>query len=256
MFKIIFVKKYLKLPTCTTNALACGECGRYPLYVDYFCKCIKYWLRLTRMNRDRFPYQCYKMLRHLDETGRITWATKVKHLLFSYGFGFVWLNEEVGDINMFIRTFKQRIVDCAKQEWHAKLSDSGKARHYRFIMPSLETANYLKLNIPIKYQIALSKLRCSIHKLKVETGRHESIAYEQRLCTLCNYNLVEDEFHFVMICPIYENLRSTLMPILGNRDRNVENFYALFNGNYHETLNLAKFIFYAFHFRSNTWHSN
>ena len=32
----IFCKKYLKLPTCTTNALACGECGRYSLYVDYF----------------------------------------------------------------------------------------------------------------------------------------------------------------------------------------------------------------------------
>ena len=150
------------------------------------------------MNRDKFPYQCYKMLRRSDETGRNTWAPKVKQLLFTYGFG---------DINMFIRTFKQGIVDCAKQEWHAKLSDSGKARHYRFIIPLLEITNYLKLNIPIKYQIALSKLRCSIHKLKVERGRHESIAYEQRLCKLCNYNLVEDEFHFVMICPIYENLR-------------------------------------------------
>ena len=117
---------------------------------------------------------------------------------------------------MFIKTFKQRIFDCAKQEWHAKLSDSGKARHYRFIMSLLETANYLKLNIPIKYQIALSKLRCSIHKLKVETGRHESIAYEQRLCTLYNHNLVEDEFHFVMMCPIYENLRSIYIYIYAN----------------------------------------
>ena len=46
------------------------------------------------------------------------------------------------------------------------------------------------------------------------------------------------------------------MPILGNRDKNVENFYALFNGNYHDTLNLAKFIFHANHFRSNTLNSN
>ena len=29
------------------------------------------------MNRDRFPYQCYKILRRLDETGRNTWATKI-----------------------------------------------------------------------------------------------------------------------------------------------------------------------------------
>ena len=52
--------------------------------------------------------------------------------------------------------------------------------------------------------------------MKVETGLHESIAYEQRLYTLCNYNLVEDEFHFVMICPIYENLRSIYMYIYAN----------------------------------------
>ena len=71
----------------------------------------------------------------------------------------------------------------------------------------LQTANYVCLNIPIKFQIALSKLRCSVHKLKVETSRHEGIAYEHRLCILCENNQVEDEFHFLMICPVYENLR-------------------------------------------------
>lgn len=123
-------------------------------------------------------------------------------------------------------------------------------------MPLLQTANYLKMNIPIRYQIALSKLRCSVHKLKVETGRHESIAYDQRLCTLCNLNLVEDGFHFVMICPVYEHLRIIYLPILENRDRNLDNFYALFNGSYQDILNLAKFIFYAFNNRTNILNIN
>ena len=146
---------------------------------------------------------------------------------------------------MFIRAFKQRIVDCSKQDWHAKLLESDKARHYRFIMLTLHTANYLKFNLPIKYQIALSKLRSSVHKLKVETGRHKDIAYENRLCTLCDYNQVEDEFHFVMICPVYENLRITYIPSLENRERNTETFYSLFIDNYQNTLNLAMFIFHA-----------
>ena len=47
--QIVLCKKYLKLPTCMFKASALGECGRYPLYVDYFTRCIKYWLRLTRM---------------------------------------------------------------------------------------------------------------------------------------------------------------------------------------------------------------
>ena len=52
-----------------------------------------------------------------------------------------------------------------------------------------------------------------------------------------------------MLCPINENLRIIYMPILENRERNVENCYALFNGNYQDILNLAMFISHAFHLR-------
>ena len=48
-------------------------------------------------------------------------GNECKKILFSYGYGYVWMNEEAGDINMFIRAFKQRIVDCSKQDWHAKI---------------------------------------------------------------------------------------------------------------------------------------
>ena len=34
---------------------------------------------------------------------------------------------------------------------------------------------------------------------------------EQRLCKMCHLNLVEDEFHFLMICPAYDNLRAVLL---------------------------------------------
>ena len=75
-------KRFLKLPKNTFHEIARGECGRYPLYVDYYCMCIKYWIRLTRMSSVRYPNKCYRMLRNLDESGRITWASKVKNLLF------------------------------------------------------------------------------------------------------------------------------------------------------------------------------
>ena len=29
----------------------------------------------------------------------------------------------------------------------------------------------------------------------------------QRICTLCNKSDIEDEYHFVLVCPIYSNLR-------------------------------------------------
>ena len=106
-----FCKRFLKLPKNTFHEIARGECGRYPLYVDYYCRCIKYWIRLTRMRSVRYPNKCYKMLRNLDKSGRITWASKVKNLLFRNGFGYVWHVEDVGDQTLFMKMVKQRLID-------------------------------------------------------------------------------------------------------------------------------------------------
>ena len=45
----------------------------------------------------------------LDEVGCRSWATTVKNLLFNYGFGFMRISQDFGDIDMFILTFKQRL---------------------------------------------------------------------------------------------------------------------------------------------------
>ena len=100
-----FFKSFFKV-TCKYISCSCqGECGRNQLFIDYYCKCIKYWIRLIRMNNSRYSYHCYKMLRNLDNSGRITWATKVKNILFKYGFGYACVNENVGDENLFLKNF-------------------------------------------------------------------------------------------------------------------------------------------------------
>ena len=71
------------------------------------------------------------MLKQIDESGRITWVTHVKDLLFRYGFGIVWITENVGDNNEFIYVFKQRLIDCALQDWHTEITQSRKAIHYK-----------------------------------------------------------------------------------------------------------------------------
>ena len=126
--------------------------------------------------------------------------------MFQYGFGYVWLSEDEGDLNIFMKTFKQRLIDCSMQDLSAIISASGKARHYRFIMLSIQVANYIFYNIPIKFRIALSKLKCSVHCLNVEVRRHNNIEYLERICYLCDKQELEDEFHFVIRCHVYKNL--------------------------------------------------
>ena len=56
----------------------------------------------------------------------------------------------------------------------------------------------------------LSNLRCSSHCLNVEIGRHQHIDCCFRFCNNCldrNCYVVEDEFHFVLVCTVYNELR-------------------------------------------------
>ena len=66
--------------------------------------CVRYWLKILTMEENRYPKQCYKVLRRLDDLDRTTWATHIQRLLFQYGFGYVWLSEDVGDFNIILFT--------------------------------------------------------------------------------------------------------------------------------------------------------
>ena len=94
--------------------------------------------------------------------------------------------------------------------------------------PTLRTFNLLTDNCKttdhmyVTYACCLKKsdrshlLRCGTLQLKVETGRFYSIPLEDRLCTRCNLNEVETEFHFLCEChflyecELYKHLRTSL----------------------------------------------
>ena len=58
-----------------------------------------------------------------------------------------------------------------------------------------------------KYKIALCRFRISAHSPSIETGRHQRIPRENRLCTNCRMNVVENEYYFcscALISDIYK----------------------------------------------------
>ena len=83
------------------------------------------------MSSHRYPRQTYNMVRSLDESGRITWVTHLKQLLFQFGFGYAWLANEVGDTIAFTKLFKIRVVDCAIQTLNEKVNKLSKTLYYR-----------------------------------------------------------------------------------------------------------------------------
>ena len=107
-----FCKQFLGVNNSVNNAVVLGECGRLPICIDYHVKSIKYWCKLLQMPMHRYPKNCYIMLKSQDEIGRNNWVTAIKQLLFQYGYGFVWLSQEIGNIDSFTKQFKQRLSDC------------------------------------------------------------------------------------------------------------------------------------------------
>ena len=155
-----FCKRYLGLNKSTNNAIVLGECGRLPLCISYMSNCIKYWCKLLHMPNSRYPKQCYVMLKRQDESGRTNWASKVKELLFKYGFGFAWISQEIGNVPNFINIFRQRLIDNCSQEWHDSINTSSRCHHYKYFKSQLNVERYITLDMPYRFKKAFSKFRC------------------------------------------------------------------------------------------------
>ena len=69
-------------------------------------------------------------------------------------------------------------------------------------------------NIP-KLRYSLTRLRVSSHRLNIECGRWTRpniIPVNERKCQNCN--VLEDEYHFVLECSLYNELRKQYLFIV------------------------------------------
>jgi len=250
--QIKFCKYVLGVGSRTSDIAVLGECGRCPLFVHYYCKVIKYWTRLLCMNDENISKQCYWMLKKLDENNRHNWVTDLKGLLFRYGYGVVWFAQELGDPDHFVRLFKQRLTDCATQEWHSALCASPKLSFYSDIKSLLNIERYLSVISKPHLRRAMSCFRCSSHSLEIERGRYSNINRNSRLCMYCQLsgiNVVEDEFHFLVKCPLYDDIRENYL--LNVYSETCTNIAQIMNSKSNTILlKLSKYIYYSFNRRN------
>ena len=168
----IFCKKLLGVSSNTVNEVALGELGRYPLAVHYHLRCVKYWLKILSMQSGRYPMACYIMLYNLDQHGKNTWATCVKVMLEQFGFRYVWAQQGVGDFDLFIEVFKNRVSQFYKKKWYDVTRNSSKLAVYTTYKYELEPERYLDVLCIRTYFVSFSRLRCSSHNVRIESGRH------------------------------------------------------------------------------------
>ena len=112
------------------------------------------------------------------------------------------LNE--GKIKQYEEPMKKKYISY----WNQTLQNSQKLSFYYSFKKNYSLSAYLDLTRKNPSRKSLVKLRISsCHKLRIETGRYDKIPRDERLCSLCNCNKIEDETHFLLDCPSYSSIR-------------------------------------------------
>ena len=104
-----------------------------------------------------------------------------------------------------------------------------KLRTYRLFKSVYQTENYLNCLMPHGYRNAYAKFRCGVVPIRLETGRYERPSEDSRTCFNC-VNLIENEEHVPLQCPVYKDLREVMFRVLS------EEFPDLLNMNDQELL--------------------
>ena len=136
-----FYKNILGVKKPTQNDFVYGELSRTPMIVRRHMRIIKYWLNIVMGKKSPYVVGLYHFfLRQIDSNNKPSWVRSVKSLNRT-GFGDVWVNQGVGNIDMFMNTFKQRLIDTFRQKWYGRLQEASQARFYRVVKPSTNLAN-------------------------------------------------------------------------------------------------------------------
>ncbi len=72
-----------------------------------------------------------------------------------------------------------------------------------------------------KHRSYLVQYRCGILPLNIETSRWGSIHLEDRICKMCDRLVVEDEYHFIFHCSLFNNIRDQFLQHVGNTILNI-----------------------------------
>ena len=123
---------------------------------------------------------------------------------------------------------------------------------YKYIVSNIDLQFYLQKNIPTMFRKCITKIRLSSHNLFIETGRYTGIARNERKCILCSLNVLKDEFHFVLQCTKYNDLRKKyIKKNYWSRPSTFKLVRLLSVENRKELCNLGKFIHLACKSRNN-----
>eukprot|EP00745_Piridium_sociabile_P004779 TRINITY_DN12882_c0_g1_i11.p1 TRINITY_DN12882_c0_g1~~TRINITY_DN12882_c0_g1_i11.p1 ORF type:complete len:153 (-),score=3.85 TRINITY_DN12882_c0_g1_i11:317-775(-) len=103
-------------------------------------------------------------------------------MLFRTGFGLVWLNQGVENINAFLFEFRQRLIDCRWQSWNEHIQDSDRFALYRTFKSTWKCEHYLLIDIDRHIKSYLTRFGFGVTDMVVHQDRYNNVVDTKLTC--------------------------------------------------------------------------
>jgi hypothetical protein len=196
---IHFCKYLLGTTSKATNMAVIGELGRFPLYIRIISQMVKYYQRVSKMQDGSLLKEALSEMENCVSKGQKSWLSVVKFIMNKLN---IVIDSNAMNRNI-AKEIRVKLENIFKLYWRGTINkEGGKLDVLKLIESDFEFQDYLNCNLSRDYQVAITKIRLSNHRLRIETGRYERpyLPREDRLC-ICKKS-VEDEAHFLFQCPL------------------------------------------------------
>ena len=154
----------------------------------------RYWNRLMKLENHRITKQVF--LFDYQSQSKYTWSSYIKSLFI-----------ETDKVNLFhslvtcnINTVKYLLIQKHIQNWKSQVLSKPKLRFYNIFKNIPVTESYVSINLSSIERSYFAHFRLGILPIEIET--YKSVPINNRMCKLCNLNLVEDEKHILFTCTL------------------------------------------------------
>ena len=237
------IRSFLGVHSKTVNSAILGEMGWTPQCVLQQVCIARQLCRLSKMDESRLNRQVYewslnKTCDNAANAHKTTFASiDMVHMC----------DCSVIKCKSDVKNAESKLLDIFVETWYNDLNrieakkgpGHNKLRTYRLFKSMYNTEYYLiNRSISLSERRALAKFRCSATPLLIETGRYQNGTYlpvNERICKFCAGG-VEDEFHVLLVCPLYDDIREELFQ-----------YVIKCNPYFYELCNEEKFVFIMSH---------
>ena len=183
-----------------------GELGKFPLKCAIDIRAVQFYKHLLKSDNE--------IIQNCITVDRNLFSDSFTHSFVGY---LKNLQQNLCDSNIKITSLpKPKIKKLVREYygsiWQRELMNCPKAEFLRQFINKIRQEKYLSIINDRNFGVILTKFRPNDHELNIEKGRHKNIKRQERLSPCCSLKKqIENETHFLLECPYYNNLRQEFM---------------------------------------------